>query len=493
MSHVVAENERLKVGGRGDESTEGCRERGACSGSRGDEMYDVAVTPDEPILMPAPRRFGVRYRRILKAVVSAVFGKGTNLLIGAITVPITVRYLGTEGYGLWMAISSAVAMVIQLDLGIANTLTNLISDAYAKDDKKVAAEYFTTALWSILGIVCVLGAAAWLLWPRFDWGALFHVSNPALIHQASVAMSVAFIVFLGYLPAGLGTRILAGYQELHIANYFGMAGSVLGLVWVLLVVHFRLSLPALVGGYAGSALASSSACLVWVLLVHKPWMKPWPNRIRRAMSGTIFGAGSKFFLIQLANLVVWNSDNIVLAHYRGAAAVTPYSVTWRLISYTVALQTLAVPALWPAYAEAYARGDQPWIRRTYRRIRWATIALLAVGTGCAVIWGRAVIRLWAGSAAVPDIWTLRLMCLWMAVFAFSINQSTLLGATSRVGKQAIMSCLAAAVNLGLSILWVRSMGAVGVLLASILTYIFLILISQGVEVRHILRRGLPCE
>ncbi|MFZ0662036.1 MAG: oligosaccharide flippase family protein [Acidobacteriaceae bacterium] len=450
-------------------------------------MYDSALKSDQSMPTSAGHRIGVRYRRILKAIVSATFGKGANLIIGAITVPITVRYLGAEGYGLWMAISSTVSMVIQFDIGIASTLTNLISEAFVKKDKELAAEYFTTALWIILGLVSLLGLAGWLVWPHVNWASLFHVSTPLLVRQAPVAMAVAFIVFLGYLPSGLATRILGGYQELHIANYFGIAGSLLGLLSILVVVHFRLGLPVLVGSFAGSMLVVNAACLAWICFFHKPWMKPWPSRFRRAMTGSIFGSGSKFFLIQMANLIVWNSDNIVIAHFRGAAAVTPYSVTWKLVCYITALQTLAVPALWPAYSEAYVRGDLPWIRKTYRRVRWATVALLTVGGLCAAFGGQSIIRLWAGPAAVPDIWTLRLMCVWMAVFAFALNQSTLLGATARVGRQAVMSCIAAGVNLALSILWVRPWGSVGVLLASILSFVFLILSVQGLEVSHILR------
>ena len=80
-----------------------------------------------------------RYRGIVRAALSGLFGKGTSLLVNAATVPLTVRYLGSEGYGLWITISSAVTMFFVLDIGIANTLTNLISKAYANDDKKSAA------------------------------------------------------------------------------------------------------------------------------------------------------------------------------------------------------------------------------------------------------------------------------------------------------------------------------------------------------------------
>ncbi len=52
----------------------------------------------------ARTRSDKRYRRILSAAVSALLGKGATLLVSVITVPLTVRYLGAESYGLWITI-----------------------------------------------------------------------------------------------------------------------------------------------------------------------------------------------------------------------------------------------------------------------------------------------------------------------------------------------------------------------------------------------------
>jgi hypothetical protein len=47
-------------------------------------------------------------------------------------------------------------MLLVLDLGVANSLTNFISEAYAKDDPQHASTYSTTAL----GATTLLRAAA---------------------------------------------------------------------------------------------------------------------------------------------------------------------------------------------------------------------------------------------------------------------------------------------------------------------------------------------
>jgi len=428
-----------------------------------------------------------RYSGITSAALSALFGKGVSILVSAVTVPLTVRYLGAEGYGLWITISSAATMFFVLDIGIASTLTNLISEAYAADDKKRAATYFATALWLVLGIATLLGLLGWLLWPHIPWVSIFHVQDPALIHDTSRAMAAAFVVFLFALPTGLATRVLGGYQELHTSNFFGAAGSVLSLVAVIGVIYFHGSLPFLIVGFAGSSVAANAACLLWICLFHKPWMTPWPRHINPGFIGRIFRTGIQFFAIQMAALIIFSSDNLVISHYLSPTYVTPYAVTWRLVGFIAALQSLIFSALWPAYSEAYAKRDLPWIRSTYNRVRWITSAALIAVCSTMLLAGREIIRIWAGQGAVPTQFLIQLMCVWIVICVFTTNQSCLMGATFRVNKQAISSPLSAVANLALSIYWVKTMGTAGVVLGTIVSYLIFIVAVQAWEVRRILR------
>jgi O-antigen/teichoic acid export membrane protein len=428
-----------------------------------------------------------RSRGIASAALTALFGKGTSLLVSIATVPLTVRYFGAEGYGLWITISSAATMFFVLDIGIASTLTNLISEAYAADDKERAAIYFATAFWLAIGISTLLGLAGWILWPFIHWVSIFHVQNPALVHDTSRSMAAAFIVFLLALPAGLAAKVLGGYQELYASNLFAAAGSVLSLLAVVAVVYFHGSLSLLIAGFAGSSVAANAACLFWICIFHKPWMMPWPRRIDLGCIGRIFRSGTQFFAIQMAALVIFSSDNLVISHYLSPAYVTPYAITWRLVGYATAVQALIFPALWPAYSEAYARGDLRWIRLTYNRVRWISVAVLVAVCTTMLLAGRDIIRIWAGPAAVPSVLLVRLMCVWIIICVFTTNQSCLMGATFRVSKQAIASLLSAVANLALSIFWVKTMGTTGVILATIVTYLVFIVSVAFWEVKRILR------
>jgi len=431
-------------------------------------------------------RLSPRTRRVFEAGVSAVFGKGIVLLVNAVSIPIVVRFLGPELFGVWITISSALSILMVLDLGVANALTNLISEAYARDSRSLAAKYAANSFWVMVCLAAVLGALGALIYRRVPWAVFLHLQNGMEARRASQTIGAAYIVFLLGLPAGLAAKMLGAYQELRIANLFAVAASVAGLLGVVVVVRWHGSLPILILASFGSTVLTNYICLLWIWSVHKPWLRPsfrhWELGIaRRLMSG-----GSEFFVLQLAGLIVFNSDNLVIAHYLGPAEVTPYSVTWKLVGYSAALQIIITPALWPAYAEAYVRGDIEWIRRMLRLVMASTMSV--AGCACAVlVWfGRQIIGLWAGPVAVPPEGLLVAMCLWIMISTYMANTSTVLLATNETRMQAWLSVGAAALNLGLSILLVQRIGPIGVILATIISYMVVLIGPQTWKVYSVL-------
>jgi O-antigen/teichoic acid export membrane protein len=235
------------------------------------------------------------------------------------------------------------------------------------------------------------------------------------------------------------------------------------------------------------------ANLIFVVTWHKPWLLPQPALIDRSTSKDLFSSGSSFFLIQVAAVVVFSSDNIVVSHYLGAAEVTPYSVTWRLVGLAAVLQSLIFPALWPAYAEAYAKRDYGWIRRTFSLTMKGTVVLNLCCVAALVVFGRTLIRAWAGPAAVPTFSLLLAMGVWALISGFMSVESCLLAALTRTREQAFLSILAAAVNIALSIALVRHIGSVGVIGGTILSYLLVLVVPQSVIVRSLFKGELADE
>ena len=431
-----------------------------------------------------------RYGRIVTAVSSGAAARLLSSALTLISLPLAVRYLGPERYGVWATVVSTAVWINLLDLGIANTLTNHISRAFALDDKPSAARYFTNALALTAGVSVIAGTAFAAVFPRINWAAVFNVSANVHASEVNATVAVATAFMLLGLPCNLASKILAGYQELHRNNFAICAGAVASVTGLALGIVLRVSMPVLFVMSAGCLTFAALATLLVTVLWAKPWMRPRTSFLNRGAVKELLDSSSSFFLIQVAAVVVFSSDNLVVSHYLGAAEVTPYSVTWRLVGLAALLQSLIFPALWPAYAEAYARRDYGWMRRTFALTMKGTVAVNLACVLLLMIFGRTIIRVWAGPTAVPTKPLLLAMGVWVLISGFMSVESCLLAALNRTREQAGLSIIAAVVNIALSIALVRHIGSVGVIGGTILSYLVVLVVPQSLVVRGLFKREL---
>ena len=430
-----------------------------------------------------------RTRRLLDGALSTMLSKSAVLLVSALSIPITVRYLGPENFGVWVTISTALSMLLVLDLGVANALTNFISEAYARDDRDHASTYTTTALGVMLAISLLIAGIAWWVWPSLHWDHLFHLSSAGEAPTVGRAVAAALAIFLVGLPAGLAPKILGGYQELRAANLFIAVGSLLNLLSIIVLVHLQAGLVALVTASSAALVGANLLALVWIFFFHKPWLAPRLKHVQRRAARRMMQSGSEFFVLQVAGLIAFNSDNLVVAHYLGPAQVATYSVAWRLVGYAAIAQTLVAPSLWPAFSEAFARGDLPWIRQTFRHTMALTMGIALAASLLFALAGRWIIRIWASRAAVPTEELLLLMCVWVLISTFMNNTATILVAKGETGLLATAGLIAAAANLALSIYWVQRIGAPGVILGTIVSYLIFLVGPQTWKVYQVLKEN----
>ena len=94
------------------------------------------------------------------------------LAIGAsfLIIPIMIKFLGNEQYGIWSTLLSIISWIVLFDIGIGNSLRNKISEALVKNDKKKARDYISTAyvligLISVVLLISFLIASSFIPWP----------------------------------------------------------------------------------------------------------------------------------------------------------------------------------------------------------------------------------------------------------------------------------------------------------------------------------------
>jgi O-antigen/teichoic acid export membrane protein len=428
-----------------------------------------------------------RYARIVRGIFTGLAGRGVSVLVSFFSVPLTVRYLGAERYGAWVSISTAMAWIALADLGLSSSLTNAVSEGYAKENDNLSGEYVAAAFWSLIAVAALLTALFFPVWRIVSWDRVFNVQSSQARTEVGPAVAIAFTIFVLNLPVSTVARIYGAYQEVSTANMWSATGNVLSLVALVAVTRFHGGLVSLVAAVSGTVLLVNTISAVWLFGYSKPWLIPRIDRVTFSKLRQLTSLGGMFFLVQIAALILFQTDNLIIAHYLGAAAVTPYSVTWRLFNYTMIFQILASPSYWPAYAEAFARGDRAWVRRSFRMNFKFTVASAFVIALPLVFFGRWIILKWAGSAAVPSRDLLLCMGIWSLIYGAMTSQSCLLASAGRVKGQTIYSMAAAVTNLILSIVLVQTMGQTGVILGTIGAFATCVIVPQTIEVERAIR------
>jgi O-antigen/teichoic acid export membrane protein len=89
----------------------------------------MSRSPDA--VMPTPLadrgRAQQRDRRILLSILAGMPFRLLQIASGILLVPLAVRYLGAERFGLWAAITALAPIMALADLGIGNGLINTMA------------------------------------------------------------------------------------------------------------------------------------------------------------------------------------------------------------------------------------------------------------------------------------------------------------------------------------------------------------------------------
>jgi len=83
----------------------------------------------------AEGRSNERFRRASLSAATSAGAKGIALFTTAVSVPLTLGYLGSERFGVWMTLSALIALLGFTDLGIGNSLLNSVAHAAGRDDR----------------------------------------------------------------------------------------------------------------------------------------------------------------------------------------------------------------------------------------------------------------------------------------------------------------------------------------------------------------------
>lgn len=399
---------------------------------------------------------------------ATAFAQGVSLLTSLVSIPLTLNYLGLERFGMWLTISSIIAFFGFADLGMGAGLLNAVADAHGRDDRAAAREYVSSAFYMLCVLALVLGVVFFSLYPRIDWHMVLNVSSPQAVAESGTAVAVLAVCFLLGIPLGVVNRTRMGYQQGFLNTLWQASGNLLGLAAILVSINLRAGLPQLVLAMAGTPVLVTYLSGAYLFYKERPWLRPNRRAVQMPAVQQILRLGTLFFVLQIAGALGFQTDNLIIAHFLGAAQVSQYAVPMRLFSIIPMMLGLALTPLWPAYVEAIARHDVEWVQRTFRRFLGVSLAVSLMFVAILLGASSFILRIWVGDSIQPT-WTLLLgLGGWALLNSISGSLAMLFNAANAIVFQIILALSMGITNLVLSIVLVQWIGLPGPVYGSII-------------------------
>ena len=417
----------------------------------------------------AEGRSDERIRRASVSAAASVSAKGIALFTTAISVPLTLGYLGSERFGVWMTLSSIIALLSFTDLGLGNSLLNGVAHAAGRDDRGLIRANVSNGIAMLTAVAIAFGLVFAVLYQVVPWAPALRVGSTDALAEVGPATAALVACFLIGLPAGALPQVRLGLQQSYVNSLFVGIGNILGLTLVLIAIQMRLGLPWLVLAMAGGPLLAMIGNGL-ALLVQSPWLRPSRRDVNPAVARSLLRVGLLFLVLQLAVAVAFTSNSLILAGMIGPSAVAEYTIVSKLFLIPSLLVGLALGPLWPAYREAISRGDLAWVHKTFGRSLRLSVSVAGLVSAALVVLGLPLIGAWVGPSLQPSFGLILAMGTWTTVSAVGTAVAMLLNGLQAMKFQVVIAVLMATANVLLSIQLTSRMGVSGVVWGTVIAY-----------------------
>jgi O-antigen/teichoic acid export membrane protein len=436
-------------------------------------------------------RAAERHRRAALTAVASMLAKLVSVGTALISIPLTLHYLGAERFGLWMTISSLVALMAFADFGIANGVLNKVADAHGRDDRAAIRGAISSGLAILTAASAALAAAFGLVYAFVDWPAVFNVQTAQARAEAGPALAAFVLCYAATIPLVVVQRAQMGLQQGFLASLWQCAGSLCGLAAVLIAIHLQAGLPWLVVALIGAPLLAAALNTAHFFARAQPGLRPSRGSVSSDACRAVASTGALFFFLQLAAAVAYASDNVIIAQLLGAEAVATYAVPEKLFALLSLIVAMSLGPLWPAYGEAISRGDSMWVRQTLKRSLTLALAVAGVGALVLVLFGDVLIRVWVQDAVTPAFGVLLALGVWKLVEAGGLSLAMFLNGAQVMRFQLWCSLATVVVAITLKLTLVPRLGVAGAAWAMVIAFVLCTALPVALRLPALLRRAAP--
>lgn len=333
-------------------------------------------------------------------------------LVGIVIVPLMLKWLGAQSYGIWIVATAITTLLATADFGLYPSVVREVSSGFQSGARQEAYLFLEGAG----NIYLLLGLAGALLLGTL--GPLLSTRLQLHSHVQEAGSTFFWLIGAGFLVDQLnvfGAAVLIGLRRFDYVNVISSGATVFRAAGIVLVLVMGGSLVAIAVWQVVAAVTGVVATFLAVrrfvpqlhLRVAYLHWKQLRSRLPFALSSLITTA---------VGGLAWQSGSLLIGLMEGSVSVVPFYVGKKFPHTVARLGWQTAEGVFPAAAE-----NQHNLLRTREIMsvgtRWVMVLLLPVTT---VLWivGPNLLTVWIGKLDPVALRVLRLVSLAALADAF---------------------------------------------------------------------------
>lgn len=298
-------------------------------------------------------------RKLSKNVLLNFVAEGVPLVVSLFCIPVLIRRLGTEQFGVLTLAWAIIGYFGIFDMGLGRALSKLVAEKLGRREYESIPPLFWTGL-VMMGVLGVVGTAILAGGASF---AVVHILSisPALQHETLIVLYLLAATIPFVIGSSAMVGVLSAYQRFDLIVKIRMPlGSwmFLGPVIAVLVFHTLISVVWMM------VLGRVLMFVMAALMCHRAVSDLRKPIFRRNALTLLFSFGGWVTVSNIIGPIMAYMDRFFIAAAIGLSAVAYYATP-----YTVAIKLQIIPSilltvLFPALSTMFAY-DRVKARRTF--------------------------------------------------------------------------------------------------------------------------------
>ena len=177
-----------------------------------------------------------RTKAIKQNIAGSLLVKGISIATSLILVPLTLGYVSSEIYGIWLTISSILYWLTYMDVGFTLGLKNRLAEAIAQKDFDRGRSLVSTTYFIMTVIFVPLTVLLLLISPHIDWCAFLNVD---IAYQAEVTktIQILFVFVALQMISNVFIAVVAAFQKVALSSLFNVIGQLFALIIIFIMTR----------------------------------------------------------------------------------------------------------------------------------------------------------------------------------------------------------------------------------------------------------------